>query len=280
MKRKIITINEDLCNGCGDCVIGCSEGALQIVNGKAKLVREDFCDGFGDCVGACPTGALIIEERDSVAFDEEATKQNLLKTQGAEAVKKMESAQAKHNGIHRSHGIEHKQASALADGHHHHGGGGCPGSKARDLASEKKRSSSISNSSTIGMSAIPSELQQWPVQLHLVSPHAPYFNEKELVVLSTCSPVASADIHWRYLRGRSVVVACPKLDDTSSYIEKLSEIFKANQIPKVIVVIMEVPCCRGLSMLVKEAKARSGTLTIVEEHIMQLQGNLLQINTF
>jgi NAD-dependent dihydropyrimidine dehydrogenase PreA subunit len=256
MKRQIIKIDEDLCNGCGDCIVGCSEGALQLIDGKAKLVKENFCDGFGDCVGTCPTGALTIEERETVAFDEVATKQHLLNTQGVEAVWRMEEAQKKH-----------QSPDDIPTSHQ-----GCPGSQMREIKRTEEKPAVDSN---IGGQAIPSELAQWPVQIHLVPPTAPYFKNKELVVMSTCGPIASADVHWRYLRGRSVVVGCPKLDNTEPYVSKLAEILKENTIPKVIVARMEVPCCGGLSMIVKQAVEMSGrTDLVVQEDVIGVDGSM------
>ncbi len=251
MKRQIIRIDEELCNGCGNCIIGCSEGALQLVDGKARLVREDFCDGFGDCVGTCPTGALVIEEREAADFDELAVKQYLLETQGVEAVWRMEEAQQRHEAAHLSFM-------------------GCPGARSQEIKRAVPRQEAAPASTN---AVLPSELSQWPVQIHLVSPTAPYFNNKELVVMSTCGPLASADVHWRYLRGRSVVVGCPKLDDTRPYAAKLAAILKHNHIPKVIVARMEVPCCGGLTAILQQAVELSGRNDIVvEENIIGIDG--------
>jgi Fe-S-cluster-containing hydrogenase component 2 len=254
MLRKIITIDEELCDGCGNCVTGCSEGALQIVDGKAKLVKEQFCDGFGDCIGTCPTGALVIEEREAEDFDLEATKEYLMETQGAEAVWRMEEAQKKHDH------------DPLEEIKFH----GCPGSQMRVVEEDATKTPAPAE----GMpSVMPSELRQWPVQIHLVPPGAPFFSNKELVIMSTCGPIASADVHWKYLRGRSVVVGCPKLDDTSPYASKLGEILKDSTIPKMIVVRMEVPCCGGLTMIAEEAAKISGREDlIVEEHVLGIDG--------
>ncbi|HAS84191.1 MAG TPA: 4Fe-4S ferredoxin [Verrucomicrobia bacterium] len=206
--RKIITIDEAKCNGCGNCISGCAEGALQLINGKAKLVKEQFCDGFGDCIGTCPSGALKIEEKAAPDFNIDAVRRNLLETQGIDAVKRMEQANQAHD-----------------------------------------------------------TLPQWPVQLHLVQPGAPFFNHRELVVLSTCAPVASADVHWRFLKGRSVVVACPKLDNTERYAAKLGEIFKNTTLPKVLIVRMEVPCCGGLTRIVQEARRLSQRQDLIIEEV-------------
>ena len=265
MKRKIITIDEDLCNGCGKCVSACAEGALQIGDGKARLVKEQFCDGFGDCLGDCPTGALKIEERDSEAYDERATLEHVRKTGGESAVKKMQSAAVQH---------EQKAHGPMAGHAHGPAGGGCPGTRARFAPKAGARPAAATGG---GGQAIRSELEQWPVQLHLVRPGAEFFQNRELVVLSTCSPVASADVHWRFIRGRGVVVACPKLDDTEGYAEKLGEILSDTTIPKVMVVRMEVPCCGGLTQILREAVGRSGRTDLVaEEIVVGLGGDILE----
>lgn len=263
MLRKIIEIDEALCDGCGDCAIGCAEGAIRIVDGKAKLVKADFCDGFGDCIGACHTGALTIITREAPEFDERATVENLRATGGDEAVRRYEAAQARHAG------------------------GGCPGSAQRELRRAAPRPLAMSGGASLpspagaaagGPVLIPSELQQWPVQLHLVRPGAPFFKDRELVIMSTCGPLASAETHQRYLRGRGVVVACPKLDDTSAYAQKLGAILADRSIPKAIVVIMEVPCCGGLSQLARQGLAASGrTDLVVEEHVLALTGELKSV---
>jgi Pyruvate/2-oxoacid:ferredoxin oxidoreductase delta subunit len=259
MKRKIIEIDEDLCNGCGECIVGCAEGALQLVNGKAKMVKEDFCDGFGDCIGTCPTGALQIVEREAAAYDIDATREHVAKM-GDDALKKFDEANAEHDA---------KEAAAKP------AGGGCPGLQIRfgnKTPEEKPKAASAEVSGQV----IKSDLDQWPIQLHLVPPKAPFFEGKELVVLSTCSPVASPDVHWRYVRGRALVVACPKLDKTEGYVEKLAGIMANNNIPKVIIVRMSVPCCGGLTAITKQAYAMSGrTDLIVEEVTIGLDGELL-----
>ncbi|MEI6093442.1 MAG: 4Fe-4S dicluster domain-containing protein [bacterium] len=239
MKKKIISINEDLCVGCGNCVVACAEGALAIVDGKAKLVKENFCDGIGNCIGDCPTDALKIIEKD----------------------------------------VPEEKCATLACG--------CPGTMLRDNRT-KKEAASVSTSVTSSnglagaLSSIyenqASELRQWPVQLHLVSPSAPYFQNSELVILSTCSPVASAQIHSRFIKDNPVVVACPKLDKTEGYVDKLANIFKVSNTPKVKVVIMQVPCCKGLSAIVLDAVKLSGrTDIVVEEHVISLEGNISDV---
>ena len=263
VKRKIIEINEALCNGCGDCVIGCAEGALQIIDGKAKVVKEQFCDGFGDCVGTCPTGALKIIERDAEAYNIDATREHVLSAGGKEAVKRFDDANAEHDA---------KEEAAKPKT------GGCPGMQVRFGNNDKEPGTKHQALETpVSGQVIKSDLEQWPIQLHLVQPNAPFFKGKELVILSTCAPVASPDVHWRYVRGRSLVVACPKLDKTENYVEKLTGIMAQNDIPKVIVVRMTVPCCGGLSMMVRQAHAASGRSDlVVEEVTIGIDGELMK----
>jgi len=261
MKRKIITIDEDLCNGCGNCVTACSEGALKIVNGKAKLVKEQFCDGFGDCIGECPTGALKMEEREAPEFDEKATLEHVKKIGGEEAVHRFKEAAKRH---------EIKEHMAT----HMHGG--CPGS--RQIFRKKAEHTAHAGNVSTGGVAIKSDLEQWPVQLHLVRPDAEFFKGRELVLLSTCSPVASVDIHWRFIRGRGVAVGCPKLDDTDGYAEKMGMILSEPTIPKVIVVRMEVPCCGGLTEILKEGIRLSGRKDLqAEEVTLSLSGEVIKV---
>lgn len=207
--RKIIKIDEQLCNGCGECITSCAEGALAIINGKAKLVKESYCDGLGACTGECPTGALTIEEREADDFNEGEVKRNLVNATGA-------------------------------------------------------------------TQAIRSELAQWPVQLHLINPKSPFLKDKELVLISTCSPVASADLHWRFIRDRAVIMACPKLDNTTGYLEKLVQIIDLWHPPTVIVIRMEVPCCSGLTRLASQAINESRTsITKLQEVIVGINGDIL-----
>lgn len=260
MKRRIIEIDEALCNGCGDCITGCAEGALQLVDGKARLVKEDFCDGFGDCVGTCPTGALKIVEREADAFDEKATIEHVRNLGGEEAVRRMLDAADVHEA-----GTKEIPQPAM---------GGCPGMQVR-FGNNNKAPGTRHQEPCSGQ-VIKSDLEQWPIQLHLVPPTAPFFEGKELVVLSTCAPVASPDVHWRFVRGRSLVVACPKLDRTEGYVEKLAAIMAQNSIPKVIVVRMSVPCCGGLTAITRQAHAASGRTDLtVEEVTIGLDGELL-----
>jgi ferredoxin len=261
--RKIIEIDEDLCNGCGECITSCAEGALALVDGKARLVKEQFCDGFGACIGECPTGALKIVERDADEFNFNATKEHVMKEQGQEAAKHMEQSFKAHVSEHQPKTHSPMPAS-----------GGCPGTAMRFAPKSKAAATPAAGAGPGKM--IPSELEQWPIQIHLVRPDAPFFKNRELAVLSTCAPIASADVHWRFIRGRGIVVGCPKLDQTEGYVEKLAAILSEPTIPKVIIVRMEVPCCGGLSMIVEEAAQASGrTDLVVEEVTVGLDGTVL-----
>jgi NAD-dependent dihydropyrimidine dehydrogenase PreA subunit len=251
MERKILTINEDLCNGCGNCVSACSEGALQIIEGKARLVREDFCDGFGDCMGECPTGALAIEVRETRPFDIDETKEYLLKTKGEEAVRRMEEAQKKH---------ETKEKEPLPCG--------CPGSMARTIEINKSASTSCAQ-------PLRAQLRNWPVQISLLPHKAPYYEGAALLVAADCSAYACAGFHNDFIRGHTLAVGCPKLDNANAHKKKLATILTENDIKSVEVAYMEVPCCAGLVRLVEEAVKESGKNIPVKKTKISIQGEVI-----
>lgn len=291
--RKIVRIDEDLCNGCGDCVVGCAEGALQIVDGKAKLVREDFCDGFGDCVGACPTGALVIEERPCEEYDPQAVRQHVTATRGAAGLAAFEAATRRHDDVQSDTrkllepappaGVSSPDPDAHPTKSSPSLGGGCPGSRMRVLprAGDGLLPPIPHPSAGTGEDPIPAvirpELTQWPIQLHLINPASPFLKDRELAVLATCVPVAMPDTNWRHVRGRAVALACPKLDRTDPYVDKLAAILREPTIPRCVVVRMEVPCCSGLTSMVRRAAEQTGRgdLEVIEETI-GLQGELKQ----
>ncbi len=246
MKRKIIRIDEEKCNGCGLCVNACAEGAIQLVDGKARLLSETYCDGLGACIGECPQDAITIEEREAEAFDEAAVKKHLASAGNSASPK--------------------PQAHAHQ---HHHGGGGCPGSMARSLTARKGAGSA--GSSGLGT---PSELRQWPVQLHLVPINAAYWEDADLLIAADCVAFASGDFHPRLLKGKKLIIACPKLDDTDSYVEKLQEIFSSNNIRSITVARMEVPCCGGLVAIAKQALEKSGKKIPFSTVIMGIDGEI------
>jgi NAD-dependent dihydropyrimidine dehydrogenase PreA subunit len=225
-KRSIVKINEEKCNGCGLCIPNCAEGALKIIDGKAKLVSDKYCDGLGACLGTCPMDAIEIIEREADEFDEQAVEQYLEEEQGRK-----------------------RQAAPQP--------AGCPGSRAVSIRDRSGEDNTTAQAEDIQVSIRP-QLAQWPVQLMLVPVNAPYFTDSHLLVTADCVPFAYADYHLGLLKGKSVVVGCPKLDDNEFYTEKLSGIIKNNSIKKVTVAYMEVPCCSGMVRAVDAAIKASG----------------------
>jgi len=230
MLRKIVKIDPEKCNGCGDCVPSCAEGAIKLINGKAVLSADNLCDGLGACLGECPMGAITIEEREADEFDEAAVEKHL-------------ASQGK--------AVPH-HAPPVAPAHHHHGGGGCPGSRAMSFARPQE------TTATPAAASVQSQLGQWPVQLSLVSTTAPYFQGADLLITADCVPFAYAGYHNDFLKGKAVVVGCPKLDDNQFYAQKLTELFSRSDIKSITVLKMEVPCCGGIAMAAQQALAACG----------------------
>lgn len=220
MIRKIIRIDEEKCNGCGLCAEACHEGAIEIIDGKAKLTRESFCDGFGDCLPNCPTGAITFEEREAPEYDEAAVKK------------------AK----------EEKKMSAMKSEHHE---GGCPGSKMMSFDKKETENAPVYTGKPV------SRLGQWPCQIKLVPTQAPFFDRAKLLIAADCTAYAYANLHEEFMRGKITIIGCPKLDAVD-YSEKLTEIIKNNEIKSVTIVRMEVPCCGGLQRAAELALKNSG----------------------
>ncbi len=233
MKRKIIRIDEELCNGCGACAADCHEGAIGMVNGKAKLLRDDYCDGLGDCLPACPTEAISFEEREALPYDEAAVL----------AAKKMP-----------------KEPLAC----------GCPGTMAKTIS----RKTEITPQESI-QTHNPSRLSQWPVQIKLVAPNAPYFDGANLLVAADCTAYAYGNFHNDFLKNKICIVGCPKLDMVD-YTEKLTAIIADNNIRSVTVVRMEVPCCGGIENAVKQALQNSGKFIPWQVVTISTDGRILE----
>lgn len=246
MKRKIVHIDEEKCNGCGLCVPACHEGAIQIIDGKARLVAENLCDGLGDCLGECPEGAITIEEREAEPFDEEAVREHLARLKNETA------------GVTRSE-IE---AEALPCG--------CPSTQVKTIEGKPETEELAGDEKEA-----PSLLRQWPIQLALLPPKAKFFQGTSLLVAADCVPFAYSNFHRRFLKGNTLVVGCPKLDDARMSLEKLTEIFKHNDIKKVIIVYMEVPCCSGLKRLAELALDYAGKELPVETAVISTEGHIL-----
>ena len=241
MIRKMVKIDEEKCNGCGECVPSCAEGAIQIIDGKAKLLADNLCDGLGACLGDCPLGAITVEEREADEYDESVVDEHLKKIGRAPLSHHSEPVPPSTGGC-PSAAVKSFAAPAA---------GGCP--SARTMSFEK----TTSEESADAVSR-PSRLAQWPVQLHLVPPTAPFFQNADVLLAADCAPFAYADFQEDLLKGKALAIACPKLDNTAPYVEKLTAMITQSNIKSLTVVHMEVPCCNGLVMMAKQALANSG----------------------
>ncbi len=242
MERDIVLIDEEKCDGCGLCVDACAEGAIQLIDGKARLVSESYCDGLGACLGECPQDAITIEKREANAFDPEAVERHLA---GKEDKPAADAAESKHS---------------LACG--------CPGSATQRI----DRAQGVG----VGSGPVPSLLGNWPVQIRLVPVTAPYLENSRLLIAADCVPFAFGDFHRKFLDGRVLLIGCPKLDDADLYRQKLSEIFEKNSIKSIEVAYMEVPCCFGLVRLVSDALKDSGKKIPVVLTRVGIRGEILE----
>lgn len=239
MIRRVINIDEEKCNGCGICVNACHEGAIGLVDGKAKLLRDDYCDGLGDCLPTCPTGAITFVEREAAAYDEAAVKENMRKK--AEAEKGQGKTPVAHQG--------------------------CPGQRMMQL--NRNREEKVETNVKLT-----SKLAQWPVQIKLVPINAPYFDGANLLIAADCTAYAYANIHEEFMKGKITLIGCPKLDE-GDYSEKLTEIIKQNNIQEVTIIRMEVPCCGGLEMAAKNALQNSGKFIPWRVVTVSINGEIL-----
>ncbi|MCX8069083.1 MAG: 4Fe-4S binding protein [Thermodesulfovibrionales bacterium] len=236
-KRKIIEIDENLCDGCGQCVTACAEGAIEIVNGKAKIISDSFCDGLGACIGNCPQNALKIIEREALPFDEDAIKKHI------EA---------------------NKQPPTLPCG--------CPSTHVKQF----KISTTTSPTQKSDYDELPSLLSHWPVQIKLVPLNAPFLKDASLLITADCVPVAYRNFHSDFLKGRAVMIGCPKFDDIDEYYQKFKELFTNGEIKDITVLSMEVPCCSKLAMIVKKAIQDSATNIPFKEVVVSARGQILK----
>jgi NAD-dependent dihydropyrimidine dehydrogenase PreA subunit len=295
MKRTIIKIDEDLCNGCGLCVSGCHEGALQLIDGKARMISDLYCDGLGACIGDCPVGAITLEEREAEPYDE---------------IKVMERISPKGEATviaHLNHLIDHDQNEFVQQGIqyiidnklnvdlrklknytseetetpkksenmeiHAHNGGGCPGS--RMMSFDRPETATAAATATVTSAAQPSELRQWPVQLHLVNPQAPYFQDADVLMAADCVAFSMGNFHSKYLKGKGLAIACPKLDHGKDiYVEKLTAMIDHAKINTLTVMVMEVPCCSGLLQMAKLAVQNASRKVPVKALVVGLDGEI------
>jgi len=287
MVREVVKIDEDLCNGCGDCVPNCHEGALQVIDGKVRLISDLMCDGLGACLGHCPMGAIEIEKREAEPYNETKVMEIMVEKGKATVT------------AHLKHLKEHGETGFLKEGvlflknnenkinfninevimevhnmgnkmEHNHQGGGCPGSKMMSFAPEGltlDKEESVSGKS---------ELRQWPVQMHLINPMAPYFRNADVVIAADCVAFSMGNFHQKYLKGKGLAIACPKLDDgMESYIEKMTRMVDEAKINTLTVMIMEVPCCGGLMQMAKQAVANATRKVPIKGMVVSLQGEIL-----
>jgi len=242
VKRKIIKIDEELCNGCGQCVPSCAEGAIQIVDGKARLVEDKYCDGLGACLEECPTGALTIVEREADEFDEEAVREYL----------------------HSKGGEKRSEGGIMACG--------CPSTHIQSFVQPASCQGANEADALVGAATT---LSHWPVQIRLVPPAAPFLRGADLLVAADCTPIAYPDFHRDFLKGRAVMVGCPKFDDAGEYIQKFADVFRGAEIKSIMVVVMEVPCCQGLPLIVEKGMEMAGRRIPFERVVISPRGDVL-----
>jgi len=277
VKRKIIKIDEKKCNGCGECIPNCPEGALQVIDGKARLISDIFCDGLGACIGHCPQGAITTEERDAEKYDEKKVmRENIIK-----AGKNTIIAHLKHLKDHGETGYLKEALEVLkekeievdfdeeTDTHSFHPQG-CPGTKMMDFSDEEKNVIEESGNRA-------SQLRQWPVQFHLVPPNAPYFQGKDVLLVADCVGYSLADFHKDYLKDKSLVIACPKLDSNLDvYLQKLTSMIDDAKINTLTVMTMEVPCCSGLLGLAQKASENASRKIPIKVIVVSIKGKILK----
>lgn len=281
MKRQIIEIDEELCNGCGICADGCHEGALQIINGKAILINDLLCDGLGACIGGCPEGAITITEREAEPYDEDKVMEHLY-MKGKDVV----IAHLKHLKDHNEHiwlkkGVEWMQKNQDRLGfdmmevvyvvHNHHKEGeacGCQGSANREIKHDSKPDVIAADQ--------PSALEQWPVQMHLINPQSSVFHNADLLMAADCVAFSMGNFHSKWLKGKKLAIACPKLDSNKeSYIEKLTSMIDDAKVNTITVMMMEVPCCHGLMKLVQMALEKATRKVPVKAIVVSVSGEVL-----
>ena len=289
MKRTIIKIDEERCDGCGACVSGCHEGALQLIDGKARMVSELFCDGLGACIGDCPVGAITLEEREAEPYDEIATIERMvikgektilahlrhLKDHGELEYLKQGVTWLKQNKVAVDFASVHNAPVKVSAAYQPHpDGGGCPGSREMSFAPAAAPSFKTAVVATDGN---PSQLRQWPVQLHLLNPEAGYFKGADVLLAADCVAFSFADFHNRFLAGKILAIACPKLDSNKeSYVEKIKAMITNSLINTLTVVIMEVPCCGGLLNVALKAVDDSHRKIPVKLVVVGVKGEILK----
>lgn len=277
--RKIIEINEDLCDGCGLCVPSCAEGAIQIIDGKARLVAEKYCDGLGACLGECPQGALKITEREAEDFDyvavgeylnSQSQPQDQVQGQPKSAPQSQAAGQAQGQPSHVQNPTGEPDLPPLACG--------CPSTHVQSFKQTtpcQEANNPVEYTGTDRHAGVESCLSHWPVQIKLVPPSAPFLKGADLLVLADCTAVTYPALHRDFLPGKAVLMGCPKFDNVEEYIQKFSSIFKAADIRRITVLMMEVPCCSGLSAIIEKGLADAGKHIPIEKVTITTCGKVL-----
>jgi NAD-dependent dihydropyrimidine dehydrogenase PreA subunit len=289
MLREVVKIDEELCNGCGQCVPACHEGALQIIDGKVRLISDLMCDGLGACLGHCPVDAITIEKREAEPYNETKVMEIMvekgentviahmkhLKDHGEtdflkEAVRFLRENDGKMSFT-ANEVIQQVHNHGHANQNEHHGGGGCPGSQSRSFS--PKGLTVDSGEMVTGQS----ELRQWPVQMHLINPAANYFQNSDVVIAADCVAFSMGNFHQKYLKGRTLAIACPKLDDgQETYINKITRLIDEANVNTITVMIMQVPCCGGLLQVTKIAASQAKRKVPIKAVVVTVEGDVLQ----
>lgn len=268
MKRDIITINEDKCNGCGNCIPGCPEGALQIIDGKARLVSDLFCDGLGACIGNCPTGAMKVENREAEPYDEYKTMVNIVK--GGENVIKAHLKHLEDHGEKEllSQAIDYlEQNSLFIPNYKEKTKCNCPSTMNKTITRENKSGEAA---------VLTPELNNWPIQLGLMNPDSEYLENADLVISADCVPFSYPNFHQKFLKGKVLMMFCPKLDKTiDAYVDKLTYIFEHKNIQSITIVHMEVPCCSGVEIIVKKALENAQKIMTIKDYTVSIAGEII-----
>ncbi len=296
MEREIVKIDRELCNGCGECIPNCHEGALQMIDDKATLVSDLLCDGLGACIGHCPVGAITIEKREAQPYSEVAALQEMIPNGKNTVI------------AHLNHLLDHKEEGYLKEGFeyllenndtlefdaqevidtvlnknvdltnikpvmhnhgHNHGGGGCPGSQSQSFAA--------AGAAPAAAGPQPSTLEQWPVQMHLINPNAPYFKKSDFLLAADCVAFSLGDFHQTWLKGKTIGIACPKLDSNMDiYIEKLVHLINNSELNTITVMKMQVPCCGGILQMAKVAMERADRKVPIKQVTVGIQGDIIE----
>lgn len=268
MKRDIITIDENICNGCGECITGCPEGALQVIDGKARLVSDILCDGLGACIGNCPVGAITIEQREADPYSEYKTMENIIK--GGDNLVKAHLQHLKDHGQkeYLDQAVEYlEQRNLFIPDLDKQTQCNCPSAMSKTISREKSSCETVD---------ITPQLNNWPIQLMLMNQDAPYFENADLLISADCAPFSYPNFQQRFLKDKILIMFCPKLDKTvDAYVEKLAYIFKTKNIQSITIVHMEVPCCSGIEIIIKKALEKAQKVITLKDYTISISGEII-----